>query len=291
MILCQLCHTNCKSWGSLSKHLRDRHLGYNSKKYYDDFLLVDKPVCKICSNPTTFQNINIGYSHTCSHVCSGKYHRQNLSADVNKHDKFRKKVAENQKNIWQTRKKNGTATIIHKKVGDTIKELNSQLSPDELKEKYGWLNKLSPADKTYWINTVMLKTGMYKWWNTTSDTEINKVVTKRNAAKLGISVTEYESRFDDITSKEQYYYKVWYLTKQNYKKYKNEIDPHNLRSPEYHLDHKYSVIRGFHNNIDPEIIASKFNLEMLTRASNSKKSGKCSLRIDILQEMYHAQFL
>jgi hypothetical protein len=271
--------------------LRDRHLGYNSKKYYDDFLLVDKPVCKICSNPTTFQNINIGYSHTCSHVCSGKYHRQNLSADVNKHDKFRKKVAENQKNIWQTRKKNGTATIIHKKVGDTIKELNSQLSPDELKEKYGWLNKLSPADKTYWINTVMLKTGMYKWWNTTSDTEINKVVTKRNAAKLGISVTEYESRFDDITSKEQYYYKVWYLTKQNYKKYKNEIDPHNLRSPEYHLDHKYSVIRGFHNNIDPEIIASKFNLEMLTRASNSKKSGKCSLRIDILQEMYHAQFL
>jgi len=291
MIRCQLCHTNCKSWGSLSKHLRDRHLDYNSKKYYDDFLLVDKPVCKICSNPTTFQNINIGYSHTCSHVCSGKYHRQNLSADVNKHDKFRKKVAENQKNIWQTRKKNGTAAIIHKKVGDTIKELNSQMSSDELKEKYGWLNKLSTEDKTYWINTVMLKTGMHNWWNTTSDIEINKVVNKRNASKLGISVTEYVSRFDDIASKEQYYYKVWYLTEQNYKKYKNEIDPHNLRSPEYHLDHKYSVIRGFHNSIDPEIIASKFNLEMLTRSNNSRKSGKCSLRIDILQEMYYAQFL
>ena len=39
------------------------------------------------------------------------------------------------------------------------------------------------------------------------------------------------------------------------------------------------------------IIASKFNLEMLTRSNNSRKSGKCSLRIDILQEMYYAQFL
>lgn len=285
---CQLCHVNCKSWGSLSKHLRDNHIDYNSKKYYDDFLLVDKPFCKICRNPTTFQNINIGYSHTCSHVCSGKYHRQNLSADVDKNDKFRKKVADNQKNIWQTRKKNGTATVIHKKIGNTIKESNSRLSLDELKEKYGWLNKLSPEDKTYWINAVMLKTGMHNWWNTTGDVEINKVVNKRNASKLGISVAEYENRFNDITIKEQYYHKVWHLTEQNYKKYKNKIDPDNLRSPEYHLDHKYSVISGFHNNIDPEIIASKFNLEMLTRSRNSKKSGKCSLHIDTLKEMYYA---
>ena len=131
---------------------------------------------------------------------------------------------------------------------------------------------------------------MHNWWNTASTTEINKVVTKRNASKLGISVTEYESRFDDITSKEQYYAKVWYLTEQNYKKYKNEIDPQNLRSPEYHLDHKYSVIRGFYDNIDPEIIASKFNLEILTRSSNSRKNAKCSVSINTLQEMYHAQF-
>lgn len=290
MIECQLCRVNCKSWGSLSKHLRDRHLNYNSKKYYDNFLLVGKPVCKICGNPTTFQNINVGYNHTCSHVCSGKYHRQNLSADTKKYDKFRKKVANNQKTIWKARKKNGTASTIHKKVGDSIRELNSQLSLDELKEKYGWLNKLSLEDKTHWVNTVLLKTGMHNWWNTASTTEINKVVTKRNASKLGISVTEYESRFDDITSKEQYYAKVWYLTEQNYKKYKNEIDPQNLRSPEYHLDHKYSVIRGFYDNIDPEIIASKFNLEILTRSSNGRKNAKCSVSINTLQEMYHAQF-
>ena len=83
---------------------------------------------------------------------------------------------------------------------------------------------------------------------------------------------------------EKYKLKVNKLTKISYRRYKYIIDPKNLRGREYHVDHKYSIIQGFFENIDPEVISSPFNLEMKTSHDNCSKQGKCDISIDELLE-------
>jgi|688.fasta_scaffold08325_17 hypothetical protein len=50
-----------------------------------------------------------------------------------------------------------------------------------------------------------------------------------------------------------------------------------LRSREFHLDHKYSIKMGFLNDIEPEIIGSVVNIEILPAKINSSKRMKCSI--------------
>jgi TusA-related sulfurtransferase len=85
----------------------------------------------------------------------------------------------------------------------------------------------------------------------------------------------------------------------DYKKYKNDVmritkqQPiHKLINYEkrgnsgvegaYHLDHKYSIIEGFKNNISPTIIGNMKNLEFITWEENIKKRTKCSITINEL---------
>ena len=51
----------------------------------------------------------------------------------------------------------------------------------------------------------------------------------------------------------------------------------------YHLDHKYSIIEGFKNNIEPEIIGNIKNLEFISWQENIKKRTKCSITIEELK--------
>jgi len=290
MINCKICQSECKSTGSLSKHIRDKHQGYTSQKYYDEFIkTAGTGTCKICYSPTLFTNLNLGYKTTCGHKCSGIWNRQQLSLNEEKHDIFKKKVAMNQTKIWQQRKHTGEAESIHKKISDTVKEKNSKLTKEELQIKYGWLNKLTPENKKHWISTVQTQTGMHTWWKSASNEEKQGIIKRRNASKLGISIEEYENRYNNLDEFKNYQWVVWTLTEQTYKKYKNLIDPENKRSPNYHLDHKFSVIRGFQMQVSPEIIASIHNLEILTSTENSRKSGKCSININTLKEMHNGK--
>lgn len=50
----------------------------------------------------------------------------------------------------------------------------------------------------------------------------------------------------------------------------------------YQLDHKYSIIEGFKNNISPEVIGHICNLEMIPWKQNQQKQGKCSHTIEEL---------
>lgn len=45
----------------------------------------------------------------------------------------------------------------------------------------------------------------------------------------------------------------------------------------FHLDHKYSVLAGFKENIPPYIIGSIHNLEMIPAIENVSKKEKCSI--------------
>lgn len=288
MINCKICNTECRSIRSLSKHIRDKHFGYFSRSYYDEFIKEDADgKCKICNAPTLFTNLTLGYKNTCGHKCGGILVRQELLLDEEKNKKFKEKVANNQTNIWNQRKQTGKAEIIHKKVSDTVKKKNAALTKEELRVKYGWLNKLTEDRKKEWIESVQKQTGMHTWWKTTSEKNKEDTIKRRNATKLGISTEEYENRYKNINEFKNYRCIVWLLTERTYKKFKHIIDPENKRSPSYHLDHKFSVVREFQTQVSPEIIASLYNLEILPCSANASKSGKCSINIENLKEMYY----
>jgi len=72
-------------------------------------------------------------------------------------------------------------------------------------------------------------------------------------------------------------YEVRKLTEENYKEYKNIINPNNfnrtLNGVEggYQLDHIISIKTGFLNNIPPEEIADINNLQIISWKENRKK--------------------
>jgi len=96
----------------------------------------------------------------------------------------------------------------------------------------------------------------------------------------------YNFRTDSITKKEieNYRNKVLKETYKSIINHSNKIKDFELRSREYHLDHKYSVSEGFKNNIDPKIIGHFVNLEVIPAVNNLEKSGKCSIELNELIE-------
>lgn len=100
---------------------------------------------------------------------------------------------------------------------------------------------------------------------------------------------------EQLDEKELYYNRVWYLTEKEYKKSFNYINPLNVQRGSYgtegthQLDHKYSILEGFKNGVLPEIIASKYNLEMLTIDENNSKGAKCSISLDELTTLVYGK--
>ena len=50
----------------------------------------------------------------------------------------------------------------------------------------------------------------------------------------------------------------------------------------FHLDHKFSIVEGFNQNIDPSIIGDIKNLKFIPWEENVKKRTKCSITINEL---------
>ena len=53
----------------------------------------------------------------------------------------------------------------------------------------------------------------------------------------------------------------------------------------YNLDHKYSIIEGFKNNVPPQTIGHIANLEMLPWKDNLSKQGNCSITLQELKKL------
>ena len=72
---------------------------------------------------------------------------------------------------------------------------------------------------------------------------------------------------------------VYKITEINYRKYKDQINPNDLPRGrgQYHLDHKFSILEGFKNNILPYVISHPINLQMLTEKENISKDHNCDI--------------
>lgn len=110
----------------------------------------------------------------------------------------------------------------------------------------------------------------------------------------GCKYCQYENNRRYFTEEELEKFKTYkravnYVTAINYKKYKYLINPENLKRSlyDYHLDHIYSMIDGFDNNIDVEIIGSVPNLRMVTSKYNLNKKGRSDMSKEVLIEKYN----
>ncbi len=91
---------------------------------------------------------------------------------------------------------------------------------------------------------------------------------------------------DGINMKDKRLYRkfVCRLSKRNYNKFKNIINPNNLPigSKKYHIDHVFSIHDGFINNINPFIISHPLNLRVLYCFENISKGSLSNISKDEL---------
>jgi transposase len=125
---------------------------------------------------------------------------------------------------------------------------------------------------------------------------VEKIITKdgyRRNKSEGVSVglvkryknMNYKEYLTSLNDYYKYELEVFKFTKQqpihllnNYEKRGNSgIDG------SYHLDHKYSIVEGFKNGIEPHIIGSIKNLEFIPWQENIKKRTKCSITLEELK--------
>lgn len=85
-----------------------------------------------------------------------------------------------------------------------------------------------------------------------------------------------------------YYRKVIQLSGSNYSQYTQLINPKDLPRgrKSYHLDHRFSIIDGFENDVEVKIISSPVNLQILSAFKNQRKHSKSSISLEKLHEVY-----
>lgn len=92
----------------------------------------------------------------------------------------------------------------------------------------------------------------------------------------------------DVKKFEEYVKTVRLLSRREYNRYKDIINPNklNISKKDYHIDHKFSIYEGFKHNVDPKIISCYGNLEVIEAKENLKKQTKCSIDIIELYDIY-----
>lgn len=88
----------------------------------------------------------------------------------------------------------------------------------------------------------------------------------------------------DLEKLKEYSNIVYLETERTIRKYKDKIKDIHLRGNKhgYDADHKFSIVAGFKNNVDPLIISHWKNLEIIKHKENSSKNSKCSLTLEEL---------
>lgn len=101
---------------------------------------------------------------------------------------------------------------------------------------------------------------------------------------------KYEDYADEW---EMYKKKVYSLSESNYKKYIDIVNPNRVERGrrEYHLDHIYSVLDGFKNNIPVHIISNPYNMQMLPFDENLRKDCLSDINKDELFRKYFEEFI
>lgn len=165
-----------------------------------------------------------------------------------------------------------------------------------------WQSEMSPRSIHYWINNgftleqAQVKVSEFQARNSIQsimarydcDVELAREIQQHFSKKVTETKREKNILPKEVEKLEFMMYDraVRQATNRVYKHYKDEIDPHDLRGHQYHLDHKYPSILGFNNNVPVAIIACKHNLQILSAEQNRSKSAHPSIELQELISLY-----
>jgi len=178
-----------------------------------------------------------------------------------------------------------------------VKECQTTFSKEKCIEKYGKENGLKR-----WAAR------QDKWQNTMKSKPIEEI--ERINKKKGHTLINYQQKYGDDDGIKKWIQRSKDISRQqrrididlidNYIDYKAEVnrisninielyglENSSLRGREqgYSLDHKVSMCYGFNNNINPSIMGSIYNLEMLEQSENCRKQDNNSISPDTLFKM------
>lgn len=148
-------------------------------------------------------------------------------------------------------------------------------------ERFGATNIFSTSQfREKYIKHMLDNYGVVHNWN-------------REESKIRRQITINEKRKEWLKSlpdREMYYELVWTIT--NKQLHYFGIDKFGDKWWEkrgivdHHIDHMYSIKRGFENNVPPYIIGSIYNLDLIPYIENVSKQCNCSKSVDeILNEI------
>lgn len=89
-----------------------------------------------------------------------------------------------------------------------------------------------------------------------------------------------------LTEYEKYKKAVWRETNKSYKKHKDLLGERNRFN---HLDHIYSILQGFRDNIDPIILGNIVNLRIIDGKLNQSKNVKSDYSKEKLMKLYEGK--
>jgi len=102
-----------------------------------------------------------------------------------------------------------------------------------------------------------------------------------------------KERFNDTSgvggrTRKQYTAACRHRTNLVYKEFGHIIDPDNIRSKEWVIDHIFSIRDGFSNNVPIDIICHHSNLKIISKTDNSSKNCRSNKTLEQLYEDFYS---
>ena len=151
-------------------------------------------------------------------------------------------------------------------------------------KKYGVKNASSLASvKELRKNNNLEKYGVD---NVSKIPSVQKTIGKKRSAHWDTIYADKKFTVDGLT-RDEYSRRCHQYAETQYRRNKHIIDPNNIRSRQYHLDHIYSITDGFLNDVPVNVISDISNLRLISATDNYKKSKKSEKSLAKLYEDYH----
>jgi hypothetical protein len=183
-----------------------------------------------------------------------------MKNDEERYNSFREKVSNNLKVKWSTT----DMTERINKMSITSKHNNSKLTPEQRKEKFGYLNKLSGDDR-------------------------EKVISKMIKPLTDYYKRVYPYGRDTYGKFNIYRSQIRSLSNITYRRHKDIINPDGYnRGTDYHLDHIMSIVDGYKHKVPVEVMSSRHNLRVISSSDNLIKRYRSHIEVDELMELYES---
>lgn len=141
--------------------------------------------------------------------------------------------------------------------------------------KQKWLNKIKSEEYRNKMSDIVKKR-----WTDEYKEKYSKILLEK-----GLKHSD-----EELGKLKSYYRKVYKYTKKSILEFSNIINPDNkpigIGDEFFHIDHIFSIMDGFRNNIDPEIIGSYINLQTIPSKMNILKKDNSWISLNELIKNY-----